>query len=85
VAPEPAALHYYRDGTEQPSADTQRMITAKFEVYKDSAGEFRFRLKASNGQVIATGESYKTKAGVLNGIDSIKRNAADAAIIDLSS
>ena len=58
---------------------------AKFEVYKDSAGEFRFRLKARNGQVIATGEGYKTKAGVLNGIDSIKRNAADAAIIDLSS
>ena len=58
---------------------------AKFEVYKDSTGEFRFRLKARNGQVIATGEGYKTKAGVLNGIDSIKRNAADAAIIDLSS
>jgi uncharacterized protein YegP (UPF0339 family) len=58
---------------------------AKFEVYKDKTGEFRFRLKASNGQVIATGESYKTKAGVLNGIDSIKRNAADAAIIDFSS
>ena len=58
---------------------------AKFEVYKDSAGEFRFRLKASNGQVIATGESCKTNAGVLNGIDSIKRNAAGAAINDLSS
>ncbi len=56
---------------------------AKFEVYKDRAGEFRFRLKASNGQVIATGESYKTKAGVLNGIASIKRNAADAAIVEV--
>ena len=63
----------------------RRVIMAKFEVYKDSAGEFRFRLKANNGQVIATGESYKTKAGVLNGIDSIKRNASGAAIIDLSS
>ena len=58
---------------------------AKFEVYKDNAGEFRFRLKASNGQIIATGEGYKTKAGVLNGIASIKRNAADAAIVDLST
>ncbi|PQK90867.1 DUF1508 domain-containing protein [Pantoea ananatis] len=58
---------------------------AKFEVYKDNAGEFRFRLKASNGQIIATGEGYKTKAGVLNGIASIKRNAAGAAIIDLST
>ncbi|HEY5784354.1 MAG TPA: YegP family protein [Microlunatus sp.] len=58
---------------------------AKFEVYRDNTGEFRFRLKASNGQIIATGESYKTKTGVLNGIASIKRNAADAAIIDLTS
>ena len=58
---------------------------AKFEVYKDNTGEFRFRLKASNGQIIATGEGYKTKAGVLNGIASIKRNAADAAIVDLST
>ena len=55
---------------------------AKFEVFKDGKGEFRFRLKASNGQVIATGEGYKTKAGVLNGIASIKRNAADAAVVD---
>lgn len=47
--------------------------------------EFRFRLKARNGQVIASGESYKTKSGVLNGIASIKRNAADAAIIDVDS
>ena len=43
---------------------------------QDNTGEFRFRLKASNGQIIATGESYKTKAGVLNGIASIKRHAA---------
>jgi uncharacterized protein YegP (UPF0339 family) len=63
----------------------RKVIMAKFEVFKDGKGEFRFRLKASNGQVIATGESYKTKAGVLNGIASIKRNAADAAIIDLST
>ena len=47
----------------------------KFEVYKDKRGEFRFRLKASNGQIIATGEGYKAKASCLNGIDSIKRNA----------
>ncbi len=56
----------------------------KFEVYKDKKGEFRFRLKASNGEVIATGESYKAKAGCLNGIESIKKNAADAEIVDNS-
>ena len=52
----------------------------KFEVYEDKAGEFRFRLKATNGQIIAVGEGYKKKASCLNGIDSIRRNAPDAPI-----
>ncbi len=47
----------------------------KFEVYQDKAGEFRFRLKAKNGEIILTGEGYKAKAGCLNGIASIKKNA----------
>ena len=47
-----------------------------FEVYKDAKGEHRFRLKAPNGQIIATGESYTTKAACLNGIESIKTNVA---------
>lgn len=54
----------------------------KFEIYKDKAGEFRFRLKATNGQVIATGEGYKALAGCKNGIESIKKNAPDAVIIE---
>lgn len=53
----------------------------KFEVYKDKAGEFRFRLKATNGQIIAVGEGYKALAGCLNGIESIKKNAPDAQIV----
>lgn len=53
----------------------------KFEVYVDKAGEFRFRLKATNGQIIATGEGYKAKASCLNGIESVKKNAPDAAIV----
>ena len=57
----------------------------KFEVYKDKKGEFRFRLKAGNGEIIATGESYKAKAGCLNGIESIRKNAADADIVDNSA
>ena len=52
----------------------------KFEVYKDKAGEFRFRLKASNGQNIVVGEGYKAKAGCLNGIESIRKNAPDSEI-----
>ena len=54
----------------------------KFEVYEDKAGEFRFRLTATNGQIIATGEGYKAKAGCLNGIESVKKNAPDAEIVE---
>ena len=52
----------------------------KFELYVDKAGEFRFRLKATNGQIIATGEGYKAKKSCLNGIESIRKNAPDAPI-----
>lgn len=53
----------------------------KFEVYKDKADEFRFRLKATNGQIIAASEGYTTKASCLNGIESVKKNAPDAEIV----
>ena len=53
----------------------------KFEIYKDKAGEFRFRLKARNGEIICHGEGYKAKASCLNGIDSIRRNAPDADVV----
>ncbi len=54
----------------------------KFEVYEDKAGEFRFRLKAGNGQVIATSEGYKAKASCMNGIESVKKNAPDAEVVE---
>ena len=53
----------------------------KFEVYLDKAGEFRFRLKATNGQVIATSEGYKKLASCMKGIESVKKNAADAKVV----
>lgn len=53
----------------------------KFEIYNDKAGEFRFRMKAKNGQIIATGEGYKAKAGCKNGIESIRKNAPEADVI----
>ena len=53
----------------------------KFEVYTDKAGEFRFRLKATNGQVIASSEGYKKMASCLKGIESVKKNAADAKVV----
>lgn len=58
-------------------------MAGKFEVYKDAKGEFRFRLKAANGQVIATGEGYKTKASCMNGIESIKKNAPEAQVVEV--
>lgn len=57
-------------------------MAGKFELYEDKSGGFRFRLKAGNGEIIASSESYKTKAGALGGIESIKKNAGDAAIDD---
>ena len=54
----------------------------KFEIYKDKAGEFRFRLKAKNGEIIATGEGYKTLKSCQNGIASIKKNAPVVAIVE---
>lgn len=54
----------------------------KFELYTDKAGEFRFRLKAKNGQIIAVGEGYKAKAGCKNGIESIRKNAPEAEIVE---
>ena len=54
----------------------------KFEVYMDKAGEYRFRLKARNGEIIAVGEGYKAKASCKNGIESIKKNAPDAEIVE---
>ncbi|MBQ7491997.1 MAG: YegP family protein [Clostridia bacterium] len=53
----------------------------KFEVYADKAGEFRFRLKATNGQIIAVSEGYKAMASCMNGIESVKKNAPDAPVV----
>ena len=54
----------------------------KFEMYQDKAGEYRFRLKARNGEIIGTSEGYSAKAGCLNGIESVQKNAADAEIVE---
>ena len=53
----------------------------KYQVYLDNAGEYRFRLKARNGEIIAASEGYKTKASCLNGIDSVKRNAPESPVV----
>jgi hypothetical protein len=57
-------------------------MPGKFEVYKDKAGEYRFRLKAANGQNILGSEGYKAKASCMNGIESVKKNSQDEARIE---
>lgn len=54
-----------------------KQMSGKFELYKDKGGEFRFRLKAGNGQNILASEGYKQKASATNGIESVMKNAAD--------
>lgn len=54
----------------------------KFEIYKDKAGQFRFRLKAKNGEIIACSEGYVKKDSCKKGIASVRRNAPDAPVID---
>jgi len=56
----------------------------KFEIYTDKGGKFRFRLKAGNGEVIAVGEAYESKAGAKNGVASVQQNAASATVVDLT-
>jgi len=60
-------------------------MAGKFEVYKDRAGKFRFRLKASNGQVVATGEAYETRAAAKKGCESVLRAATGAPIEEVES
>ena len=66
---------------DQTVAEVAAVTNPKFEVYTDKAGEFRFRLKARNGEIIATGEGYKAKASCLNGVESIRKNAPDAEVV----
>ena len=54
----------------------------KFELYKDKSEQFRFRLKARNGEIIVVGEAYTTKANCKNGINSIMKNVVDAKIVE---
>ena len=59
----------------------EKQTNPKFELYKDKAGDFRFRLKAANGEIIGKSESYKAKASAKKGIASIAKNAPDAPVV----
>jgi uncharacterized protein len=57
-------------------------MAGKFELFKDVRGEFGFHLKAPNGEIIASGENYKSKASAENGIKSVQTNAPGATVVD---
>jgi uncharacterized protein YegP (UPF0339 family) len=73
AAGRPAGLHVEKRGV---------AMAGKYELYRDAAGKYRFRLKASNGQVIAVGEAYETKASAVKGIESVQKNAATTTVDD---
>jgi len=60
-------------------------MAGKFMLKKGSTGKFHFNLVATNGQVIATSESYESKAAALKGIESVRKNAAEAELVDQTS
>ena len=59
-------------------------MAGKFEIKKGSTGQYRFVLKAGNGEIIATSETYTSKSAAKNGIDSVKANAPTAPVVDLT-
>ena len=61
-------------------------MVGKFEIYKGGGktGGYRWRLKSRNGEIVASGEAYETKAGANKGVDAVRRAAADAKVEDLT-
>ena len=72
-------------GCETPGiSHNAKELEVHFEIYTDKAGEFRFRITATNGNILAASEGYKQKASAVNAIERIKSDAAGAATIDNS-
>jgi uncharacterized protein YegP (UPF0339 family) len=68
------------------AADDEKKSTSTFEVYKDKGGDFRWRLRAKNTNVIASsGQGYSSKQSCLDGIESVKKQAADAPVKEVSA
>ena len=67
---------------DQTVADQKALTNPKYEVYRDRAGEYRFRLKSRNGQIVAVSEGYAAHNVCLNGVESVRRNAPEAPAIE---
>ncbi|MGV9263081.1 YegP family protein [Kitasatospora sp. NPDC003701] len=68
----------------RPVEEVARMA-GKFEVYEDAGGKYRFRLKAGNGEIVATGQGYASKEAAHKGVDAVRRAAADASVVDVKA
>ncbi|AXI79606.1 YegP family protein [Peterkaempfera bronchialis] len=60
-------------------------MAGKFEIYTDDSGSHRFRLKASNGQVLIVGDAYDTRDQCLKGIEAVRKLAPYAEIKDVAA
>ncbi|MFD8750852.1 YegP family protein [Kitasatospora sp. NPDC059577] len=58
-------------------------MSGKFEIYEDSGGTYRFRLKAGNGEIVATGQGYASKDAAHKGVEAVRRAADGAAVVDV--
>ena len=67
---------------DQTKEGFEKASNPKFELYNDKKGEFRFRLKAGNGEIILASEGYVSEDGCKNGIASVRKNAADSTIVE---
>ena len=68
---------------DQTEADFKTEKNPKFEIYLDKAGEYRFRLKALNGQIITSSEGYKQKKSCLSGIESVRKSVVETTIEEI--
>ena len=67
-------------GLEDQTVEGSKCKNPKFEVYEDKGGEFRFRLKARNGQIVAVSEGYTTHRACMDGVESVRKNAPEAPV-----
>ncbi len=58
-------------------------MAGKFEIYTDNGGKFRFRLKAGNGEIIANGQAYESKASARKGVDAVIRATSDCSVVEI--
>ena len=68
---------------DQTVKDYEKAGNPKFEVFIDKAGQFRFRLKAGNGEIIVASEGYKAKDSCLKGIESVKNNTIWSDVVEV--